>query len=110
MNIINHVKTFSLEEILNSIPQNKSLYRDSGIWQIRTDDMKEVIFKQKIDQSFTDFIYCYVEFIYQGFDQKDKEDFQFELASNKFSFKSRLINVPTISNHPVSIPNNAFSS
>jgi hypothetical protein len=38
------------------LPENMPLYKDSGLWQLRTDDMNEVIIYQEINESFIDFI------------------------------------------------------
>ena len=51
-------KEFScqLVTMLENIPENRPLYKDSGRWQVRTDDMVDVIFDQGVDESFYDFI------------------------------------------------------
>lgn len=41
---------------LDNIPENRPLYKDSGLWQVRSDDMEEVLFQQTCDESFTQFI------------------------------------------------------
>lgn len=45
-----------LEQMLESIPENRPLYKDSGLWQVRSDDMEEVIFDQEVNETFFDFI------------------------------------------------------
>jgi hypothetical protein len=45
-----------LIEMLENLPQNRPLYKDSGLWQIRTDDMAEVLYDQGVNESFFDFI------------------------------------------------------
>lgn len=45
-----------LATMLENIPQNRPLYKDSGRWQIRTDDMEDAIFEQGVNESFFDFI------------------------------------------------------
>lgn len=54
----NHCKEFSCELVtmLENIPENRPLYKDSGLWQVRTDDMEDVIFEQGVNESFFDFI------------------------------------------------------
>ena len=54
----NQCKEFSCELVtmLENIPQNRPLYKDSGLWQVRTDDMEDVIFEQGVNESFFDFI------------------------------------------------------
>jgi hypothetical protein len=45
-----------LEIMINELPQNRPLYKDSGLWQIRSDDMEDVIYDQEVNESFFDFI------------------------------------------------------
>jgi len=45
-----------LIEMLENLPQNRPLYKDSGLWQIRTDDMEGVLHEQGVNESFFDFI------------------------------------------------------
>ena len=42
--------------LLSDMPENKPLYKDSGLWQLRTDDMEDVILQQSSDESDNDFI------------------------------------------------------
>ena len=42
--------------LLSDMPENKPLYKDSGLWQLRTDDMDDVILQQSSDESDNDFI------------------------------------------------------
>lgn len=78
---------FSTEDIIDSLPENYPLYKDSGTWEIRTDDMKKVIFSQSIGQTFTSFIHEYILYAYERFTDYEKEKFQMDLAS-----KSPLLN------------------
>lgn len=48
--------TSLLDMLINELPPNQPLYNDSGVWQVRSDDMEKVLFQQKVDESFTDFI------------------------------------------------------
>lgn len=50
-------------EILDDLPENTPIYKDSGLWQIRSDDMEEVYFDQKINESFAEFIKRYTQSI-----------------------------------------------
>lgn len=45
-----------LTTMLENLPQNRPLYKDSGLWQIRNDDMEEVLFEQGVNESFYHFI------------------------------------------------------
>jgi len=45
-----------LVTMLENIPQNRPLYKDSGLWQIRSDDMEDVLYQQEVNEVFFDFI------------------------------------------------------
>ena len=45
-----------LEYMLNELPENRPLYKDSGLWEIRSDDMEEVLYAQKFYETFYEFI------------------------------------------------------
>jgi len=45
-----------LTDMIDNIPENRPLYKDSGLWQVRSDDMEEVLFQQKVNESFYEFI------------------------------------------------------
>ena len=49
-----------LAEVIDELPENLPLYKDSGLWQIRSDDMENVLFQQECDQSFEEFISRYL--------------------------------------------------
>lgn len=49
-------KESELSQMINELPGNRPLYQDSGSWQIRSDDMENVIFEQGVNESFYDFI------------------------------------------------------
>lgn len=40
----------------SEFPENKPLYKDSGLWQMRSDDMVAIIVQQGVNESFNDFI------------------------------------------------------
>ncbi len=44
------------EEISSNFPTNLPLYKDSGSWQLRTEDMEDVIEQQGVNESFYDFL------------------------------------------------------
>lgn len=45
-----------LEFMLNELYENRVLYKDSGLWQIRSDDMKEILYQQGASENFYNFI------------------------------------------------------
>jgi hypothetical protein len=45
-----------VEEISSNFPTNLPLYKDSGSWQLRTEDMEDVIEQQGVNESFYSFI------------------------------------------------------
>jgi len=42
--------------LLADFPENRPLYKDSGLWQMRTDDMEDVIIQQGVNESDAEFI------------------------------------------------------
>ena len=45
-----------LATMIENLPNNRPLYKDSGLWQIRSDDMEEVLYQQEVSEDFVDFI------------------------------------------------------
>ena len=45
-----------LTDMIDNIPENRPLYKDSGLWQVRSEDMEDVIFQQGVNESFYEFI------------------------------------------------------
>jgi aromatic ring hydroxylase len=44
-----------VNSLLENFPENRPLYKDSGLWQMRTDDMEDVLIQQEYmesDESF----------------------------------------------------------
>lgn len=41
---------------LDGLPENKPLYKDSGLWQMRSDDMEDVIIQQGVNESDDSFL------------------------------------------------------
>ena len=70
MNILSKNWFGSLEQMLDDMPQNRCLYRDSGIWEIRDEDNNTTIYRQEIEEDFDVFIFrCYnLENVYQSWE------------------------------------------
>lgn len=49
-------RKYTLQELIDLLPENTPLYRDSGLWQLRTDDMSEVIHQQNVCETFHEFL------------------------------------------------------
>lgn len=47
---------YTTDELISAFPENIILYKDSGAWQVRTDDMEDVIYSQSINESFKEFL------------------------------------------------------
>lgn len=45
-----------IDQMMTNLPENRPLYQDSGLWQVRTEDMEDVLFQQGCNETFTDFI------------------------------------------------------
>jgi len=46
----------TIEEMLDLLPENRPLYKDSGLWQIRSDDMEKVLYQQGVNETFAGFV------------------------------------------------------
>ena len=60
-----NLESRKLEHLLEVLPQNRPLYKDSGLWQVRTDYMEDIILSQMTNESFKDFIIRYLRLIKQ---------------------------------------------
>lgn len=54
---------WSTDDLIDCLPQNRPLYKDSGLWQIRTDDMENVYMQQKANETLRGFIIRYLEWL-----------------------------------------------
>lgn len=41
---------------LGGLPENKPIYKDSGLWQMRSDDMEDLIIQQGVNESDDSFL------------------------------------------------------
>lgn len=56
MNILHPEWYGSLQQMLEDLPENRPLYKDSGLWQIRSDDMEQVLYQQEGNETLLQFI------------------------------------------------------
>lgn len=52
---------YTTGDLIDCLPENRPLYKDGGLWQIRSDDMLYVYMAQGTNESFRDFIIRYIE-------------------------------------------------
>lgn len=45
-----------LADLMDELPENRILYKDSGLWQQRSDDMEDVYYQQTCSEKTEDFI------------------------------------------------------
>ena len=45
-----------LADLMDELPENRPLYKDSGLWQQRSDDMEDVYYQQTCNEKTEDFI------------------------------------------------------
>ena len=74
-----YLSQFDVGEIIDCLPENLPLYKDSGLWQVRSDDMEDIICAQKANQPFREFIEGYALLLLSKKGQK-KEDLELELG------------------------------
>lgn len=60
---------YATEYLIDCLPQNRPLYKDSGLWQVRTDDMENVLIDQNCNETLRGFILRYLDWL----DDIDKE-------------------------------------
>lgn len=58
-----NLEQYSTEDLIDSLPENCPLYKDSGLWQVRTDDMYNVYIQQHANESLRQFIIRYIEWL-----------------------------------------------
>jgi hypothetical protein len=63
--------------LIDSLPQNRPLYKDSGLWTIYDDDFETPILEQTASEDFRQFLIRYYEFISEF---EDMEDVHIDLA------------------------------
>lgn len=63
--------------LIDSLPENRSLYKDSGLWTIFGDDFETPILEQTANEDFRQFLVRYYEFISKF---EDMEDVHIDLA------------------------------
>ena len=63
--------------LVDSLPENRPLYKDSGLWTIYDDDFEIPILKQTASEDFRQFLIRYYEFISEF---EDMEDIHIDLA------------------------------
>jgi len=92
MTAISKYIQYSTDDILDALPENYPLYKDSGLWQIRSDDMESVIFQQRHFDSFRYFIIRYLYFL-EEIDPETSRQVNFNLAcKNSFSVNDYELN------------------
>lgn len=74
---------FTTATIIDCLPENYPLVKDSGLWQIWNDDIDEVIFRQDANQTFEEFIREYALSILNGEYEADFETLATNLAFEK---------------------------
>ena len=62
---------WATDDLIDCLPQNRPLYKDSGLWQIRTDDMEDVFIQQNVTETLRGFIIRYLEWL-DEFGQADE--------------------------------------
>lgn len=62
---------WTTDDLIDCLPQNRPLYKDSGLWQVRTDDMGNVFMQQNCNETLRGFIIRYLEWL-DEFGQADE--------------------------------------
>ena len=62
---------WATDDLIDCLPQNRPLYKDSGLWQVRTDNMEDVFIQQNVNETLRCFIIRYLEWL-DEFGQADE--------------------------------------
>lgn len=54
---------YSTDTLIDCLPENRPLYKDSGLWQIRTDDMENVYMEQVCNETLRGFVLRYLDWL-----------------------------------------------
>jgi tRNA(His) 5'-end guanylyltransferase len=76
-----NLQNFGLENLINALPQNRPLYKDSGCWSIRTDDMKNEYMSQRHNETFKQFLIRYLEWVLEYAKEHEEEEILWGLTS-----------------------------
>ena len=71
---------YATEDLIDCLPQNRPLYKDSGLWQIRTDDMENVFIGQNCNETLRGFILRYLDWL-DGIDKEAVNDIWLSLSN-----------------------------
>lgn len=77
-----NINTFQTITILESLPENRPLEKDSGRWLIRDDSGEKVLCEQNANETFREFIIRYAKAVLLC--ENHSENFQLDLADNAF--------------------------
>lgn len=55
--------SYNTDDLIDCLPQNRPLYKDSGLWEIRTDDLENVYIQQNCNETLRGFIIRYLEWL-----------------------------------------------
>ena len=53
--------TFTVEQLIQCLPENAPLYKDSGLWQILDDDTNEPVAYQHANENLKQFLIRHIE-------------------------------------------------
>lgn len=71
---------YSTEDLIDCLPENRPLCKDSGLWQIRTDDMENVYFEQNCNETLRGFILRYLDWL-EEFDKEEVDSVWLNLST-----------------------------
>ena len=73
---------YDTDDLIDCLPQNRPLYKDSGLWAIRTDDMENVYMTQNCNEPLRGFIIRYLEWLEE---HSQTDDVWMDLACKEMS-------------------------
>ena len=58
-----NLESRKLEHLLDVLPENRPIYKDSGLWHIMEDDMSSTYITQMVNEPLKDFVIRYLRLI-----------------------------------------------
>ena len=74
-----NLKYAKIENLINALPENRPLYKDGGLWAIRSDNMENIYMAQNSNETLKDFIIRYIEWLLE-FDGVERDDLAYNLV------------------------------
>lgn len=93
------LEKLTTEQLIESIPENRPIYKDSGLWTVYNDVFDTPIIRQSCNESLKQFLIRYIEFL-RGVEYRYSEELEVNLlvanqlyTSDELKIESKAISV-----------------